>query len=68
MTLTIYCGASAPIKAVGVNQCRLLDFAVVYRGWHTMRNCRATKRAVLALQRKGCLEVIGDQFRFCYPK
>lgn len=68
MTLTVYYGNKTPIKAVGANQCRLLDFALVYKGWHTMRGDRATMRAVSALHRKGCLEVKGDQFRFCYPK
>jgi hypothetical protein len=66
-TLTIYHGAAKPIRAVGRNQCRLLAFAEKYPGWHTLATDRATVRAVTALQKRGCLEVIGDQFRFCYP-
>lgn len=65
--LTIYHGASKPIKAVGVNQCRLLAFAEKYKGWHSFAQDRATKRAVKALESKGCLVVLGDQFQFVYP-
>lgn len=67
-TFTIFYGAAKPIRAVGVNQCRLLGFAEKYKGWHTMASDRATRRAIRALQSKGCLEVAGDQFRFQYPK
>ena len=66
-SLTIYYGAEKPIKAVGKHQVKTLAFAEKYRGWHTFANDRATKRAVLSLQSKGCLEIIGDQFRFKYP-
>lgn len=64
---TIYYGSAIPMKAVGKHQCRLLEFAEKYRGWHTYAQDRTTKRAVEDLHRKGYLEVIGDQFRFCYP-
>lgn len=66
-TLTIYHGASKPIKAVGAHQCKLLAFSEKYRGWHTFAQDRATKRAVNALESKGCLIVAGDQFQFVYP-
>lgn len=66
-TLTIYHGSSKPIRAVGRHQCNLLSFAEKYRGWHTFSQDRSTIRAVQSLTRKGCLEVIGDQFRFTYP-
>jgi len=67
MKLIIFYGKPAPIRAVGVNQCRLLAFAEKYRGWHTLGNDKAAKRAALALSAKGCLEIAGDQFRFTYP-
>lgn len=66
-TMTIYYGKAEPIKAVGKHQCKLLDFAHTYRGWHTFAQDKVTVRAVEDLQRRGCLEVIGDQFRFVYP-
>lgn len=66
-SLTIYYGAYQPIKAIGKNQVKVLTFAEKYRGWHTFANDRATKQAICALKSKGCLEVIGDQFRFKYP-
>ena len=67
MKFTYYYGAEKPIVAIGKNQCRLLSFAEKYRGWHTFKQDRATVRAINALQAKGCLEIIGDQFRFRYP-
>lgn len=66
-TMTLYYGKPEPIKAVGKHQCKLLDFAHTYRGWHTFAKDRNTLKAVEGLQRRGCLEVIGDQFRFVYP-
>ena len=66
-TFTIFYGKAQPIKAVGRHQCRLLAFAEKYRGWHSYASDRDTKRAVSALLKKDCLEVIGDQFRFKYP-
>lgn len=65
--LKIWHGKETPIRAVGVHQVRLLAFAEKYRGWHTFSNDRTTRRAVQALQGRGCLEVVGDQFRFKYP-
>lgn len=68
-SLTIFYGASKPIKAVGANQVKLLGFAYKYNGWHTFKtNERATVLAINKLKDKGYLEVIGDQFRFTYPK
>lgn len=67
-TMKIYYGKTQPIKAVGKHQCKLLSFAHTYNGWHTFNTKdRATVRAVFGLKSKGCLEVIGDQFRFVYP-
>lgn len=66
-TITIYYGKALPIKVVGKHQCKLLSFANTYPGWHTFAQDRDTVRAVEGLKRKGCLEVIGDQFRFIYP-
>lgn len=65
MKLTIYTGG-VPMVAVGENQCNLLTFAEKYQGWHTYKQDRPTKAAVRALQGKGYIEVIGDQFRFQY--
>jgi hypothetical protein len=66
-SLTIWYGKETPIRARGKHQCKTLEFAEKYRGWHTFKQDQPTKRAVYALQSKGCLEVIGDQFRFAYP-
>lgn len=67
-TMTIYYGKANPIKAVGKHQCKLLDFAHTYKGWHTFNTKdKDTVRAVHGLYKRGCLEVIGDQFRFVYP-
>lgn len=67
-TMTIYYGKAAPIKAVGKNQCKLLDFVHTYKGWHTFNTKdKTTMRAVLGLQKMGCLEIVGDQMRFIYP-
>lgn len=67
MKFSIWYGAPSPIVAVGKHQCRLLQFAERFRGWHTFSGDRTTVRAVSALARKGCLEISGDQFRFVYP-
>ena len=67
MKYTIHHGLDKPIVAVGKNQCNLLAFAYKYDGWHTFHSDRATRRAVCALQNKGCLEVQGKQFRFVFP-
>lgn len=63
MKLAIYVGKDKPLVAVGVNQCNLLGFAEKYRGWHSFKNDRPTKRAIKALENKGYLEVVGEQFR-----
>lgn len=64
MKLTIHYGANKPVKAVGKHQCRLLDFTFHYRGWHSYKQDKTTKQAVAGLQRRGAIEVQGDQFRF----
>jgi hypothetical protein len=66
-TFKIWHGAARPIVARGSIQCRVLGFAERNRGWHTVADDRATRRAVAALALRGCLEVIGAQFRFTYP-
>lgn len=66
--MTIFYGALKPIKAVGKNQVKTLDFAYRFKCWHSFSQDKATKRAVIALAKKGYLEVIDDQFRFTYPK
>ena len=67
MKYTIHHGSDKPIYATGKNQVKLLSFAFEYRGWHTFASDRATTRAVRALENKGCLEVLGAQFRFVFP-
>ena len=62
MVLTIHYGRQ-PLRAVGHHQCRLLQFAFEYRGWHSYKQDRATTRAVQGLHRRGIVEVVGDQFR-----
>lgn len=64
-TFTIHHGAAKPMRAVGRIQCHLLHFAEAHRGWHTF--AKDARRTVDALQRKGYIEVAGDQFRFTYP-
>ncbi len=68
-TFTIFYGSSTPMKAVGKNQVRLLQFAEKYRGWHSYKEDRATLKALMALKEKGYLEVNMDtkQFQFKYP-
>lgn len=61
-TLTIYHGLSKPIKAIGKQQVKALDFAYRFQCWHTYAQDKNTKRAILALSKKGCLELSGDQF------
>lgn len=67
-TLTICHGLSKPIKAIGKHQTKALDFAYRFQCWHTFAQDRNTKRAILALAKKGYLELSSDQFRFTYPK
>lgn len=68
-TFRIYYGAAEPMKAVGVNQVRLLKFAEKYKGWHTYSGDRATLRAIVALHAKDYLEVSWENqmFKFKYP-
>lgn len=68
MKFSIYYGKARPIVAVGRHQCRLLQFAERFPGWHSYASDRATMRAVRGLQKRGCFEVSGDQFRLVYPK
>ena len=49
MKLTIYHGASQPFKAVGKNQCNLLDFAFNYPTWHSFKDDKETLNAVNTL-------------------
>lgn len=63
MKLTIYHGHATPLVAVGANQCRLLDFAFKYPGWHSFKRDRATLRALSRLSDKGYLQVMSGQFR-----
>lgn len=68
-TLTIYHGATKPIKAIGHNQCHLLAFAEKYRGWHSFATDRATIRAIEGLKAKGCIQTNDHgQFQFVYPR
>lgn len=63
-TLQIYCGYAVPYTAVGEHQCRLLGFAERYRGWHSFKNDRTTRRAIEGLARRGSIEVNDfSQFR-----
>ena len=55
-TLVIYFGGLFPAKAVGKNQCRLLRFAHDNKGIHSYKsNCKATRKSVSALAKKGCI-------------
>lgn len=66
----IHHGAAKPMKAIGVNQCKVLLFAEKYKGWHSFRNDRATRAAVERLHAKGYLDinVQTNQFKFTYPE
>ena len=66
-TFTIFYGAEKPIKAVGKNQCRILDFAERFRGWHYMRDDRGSVAAYRSLEKKGAIEIDGIRYRFKYP-
>lgn len=63
MKLTVFDGTGKPKRAVGPHQCRLLQFATEYPGWHSFRQDRVTRRAVEGLKRRGAIVVKGDQFR-----
>ncbi len=65
MKLVIHHGRATPMVAIGANQCKLLDFAFRYPGWHSyMRRDRATLRALSRLEEKGYVQVMSGQFRF----
>ena len=66
-TLTIWYGKPEPMRATGTNQCKMLEFAEKYHGWHTFKRDRAAVCAANALRAKGYLEIAGDQFRINYP-
>jgi hypothetical protein len=69
MTYRIFHGAAKPIIARGKHQCRLLEFLEKNKGWHSInRRCKATIKAMVGLEKKGCVEVLGEQCRFIYPK
>ena len=61
-------GAAEPLRITGTNCVRLALFAWTHKGWHTAKQDRPTKRAIDTLKRLGCLEVVGWQFRWKYPK
>jgi hypothetical protein len=62
--LTIYYGASNPLKAIGKHQVNLLHFAYKYKGWHSINTKdKNAMRAMKALERKGYFLVIQDQFK-----
>lgn len=42
-------------------------FATTYPGWHTMSQDRATKNAISWLEKRGLVEVKGDQFKATSP-
>jgi hypothetical protein len=63
MKLTIYTGNIKPMIAIGKNQCNLLEFAYKYPGWHTFKQNRSTLNAVRALEKKGYITIINDQFK-----
>ena len=68
-SLTIYHGSSKPIKVVGKNQVKMLDFAYKYKGWHSYSSDKPTLKALNGLLAKGYIEINQfEQFRFTYPK
>ena len=54
-TFRVYHGAAKPLTAVGKHQCKLLQFAEAYPGWHSFAQDRTTKRAVNGLVRRGSI-------------
>ena len=67
MKLEIHCGQSKPLVAVGEQQCKALQFAAKYPGWHSFNvKCRSTVRAIKGLVRRGSVVVVGDQFHIAY--
>jgi hypothetical protein len=55
MKLVIYHGTVTPFKAVGKNQCNLLDFAFRHQNWHSYSNDKSTLNAVKALVARNCI-------------
>lgn len=54
-TFKVYHGTETPLVAVGKNQCRLLDFAASYPGWHSVADDKTTQRALNGLVKRGSL-------------
>lgn len=54
-TFEIWHGKPQPLKAVGKNQCELLQFLERYPGWHTMSHDRTTRKAIEGLVRRSCI-------------
>lgn len=68
-SMTIYYGSSKPIKVIGKNKVKMLDFAYKYKGWHSYASDKPTIQALNGLLAKGYIEVNQfNQFRFTYPK
>ena len=50
--------------ARGLHQRNMLSFALKHAGWHTFNTKdKATRNAAQALQSKGLIKIIGDQFK-----
>jgi hypothetical protein len=66
-TFTLFYGADKPVIVRGKNAARLASFAERNRGWHTFKQDRATRNAIVVCLRAGCIEINEDQFRWVYP-
>lgn len=60
MKLTIYHGTETPFKAVGKNQCNMLNFAFKYPTWHSYTSDKPTINALNALVKNG--SIITNEF------
>lgn len=59
--MIIYAGGK-PIKRLGKHQAKLLEFALLFQGWHSIS--KKDKPIAESLAKRKLLEVNGDQFRF----
>ena len=66
--MRIYYGASSPIDVKGKKQCSYLEFAYENKGWHYMPDKSSDIKAVLALEKKGCIEIKDGRYKFKFPE
>ena len=69
-TFKVFHGKEKPLKAVGKNQSRLLEFAAKYPCWHSYATDKATLAAINGLEKRGSIVVDRNtkQFAIAYDQ